>query len=63
MKLKLEINLDSDALSGDDGPLEAARLLREVADNLEGRWLKLDGKDADLIRDINGNKVGRAFTE
>lgn len=54
MKLTLEIQMDNAAFDGDGAAHdEAARILRKAADVIEsGGW-------AQVLMDINGNKVGR----
>lgn len=53
--LKIEMNTDSDAFQSDPGA-EMARILRDIADKIEG------ARPADsgiyFARDINGNRVG-----
>jgi len=58
MKAKIEINLDNDAFQPSAGP-ELARVLHNLADDLE------DWPDADviIIKDVNGNSVGRYENE
>ncbi len=53
MSFKLKINTSNAAFTedGNDGKNEIARILREIADNLEA------GFDCGDARDINGNKV------
>lgn len=54
MAIKISIETDNAAFS-DDGPGEVARILRAVAERLEG------AREADfhmVLRDINGNRVG-----
>ena len=57
MSFKLSIKTDNAAFTnedtGEDAPhAEVARLLREVADRVEG------GDDHGVIMDVNGNNVG-----
>ena len=58
MKLKIEITMDNDAFEPDNGT-EAARILRDLADEIDGatypvaNWVK-------PLRDINGNECGKA---
>jgi hypothetical protein len=57
MKIQIEIRADNSAFDGDSGS-EVARILRELAD-------RVDGSDvADTIArrlyDVNGNSVGKA---
>ena len=49
--LRVKIDTDNDAFAG-DGASEVARLLRLIAQRIEGG--ALDGS----VRDINGNKCG-----
>ena len=62
MKLTIEIKMDNAAF--DEGPeTEAARILRELAEQLEDNWYfaKMDN-ELPLI-DINGNRVGSVRVE
>ncbi len=54
MTFTLEINCDNAAFGDNkyDAGLEVARILKQVADKLEG------GHKGDTVRDINGNLVG-----
>ncbi len=54
MSLKIEFETDNAAFA-DGAEMEAARILRELADKLEthGHYLSMN------VRDINGNKIGR----
>lgn len=56
MKATISINANNAAFKNEAGT-ETARILRQLADDLEGRDL-LPGESTNL-RDINGNKVGR----
>lgn len=56
MKLKIEIVMDNAAF--EPSGTEAARILRELADRLDGDQLR--AKDLRPLRDINGNRVGEA---
>lgn len=58
MKLKVEINLDNAAFEPDAGT-EAARLLRQLANDIDGNRLAVAGSVKSL-RDVNGNAVGKA---
>lgn len=54
MGLKIEFETDNAAF--DDAPeIEAARILRDLADKLEshGHYLSMN------VRDVNGNTIGR----
>lgn len=56
MKVRIEINMDNDAFSGDSASEmpELARVLREVAAQV-AQW----GPDTRPPRDLNGNIVGK----
>ena len=56
MKIKIEIKTDNAAFETVPG-IEAARILRAIANNLED-WT--GDKFEDNLRDINGNTVGTA---
>jgi len=56
MKLTIQIKMDNAAF--DPSGTEAARILRELADRLDGDNLR--AKDLRPLRDINGNRVGEA---
>lgn len=62
MKAKIEIDMN-DAAFGEDPGAEIARILRDLAQNLEGSVPKnfFDGGLVMPLRDLNGNLVG-AFT-
>ena len=52
MKITIEFAVDNAAF--DELPAsEAARIVREVSDRIEG------GEEGGMLRDINGNTVGR----
>ena len=55
MGFKLSITTDNAAFSEEEGGpnAEVARLLREVADDIE------NGRECGTIMDINGNNVGK----
>lgn len=53
-KFKIEIKMDNDAFQ-EDPALEVARILRELADNVER-----NGLGGRYLFDINGNMVGGA---
>lgn len=55
--LKIEINLDNDAFSGNSAQ-ETARILQDYADQLEN--LCQVPREKMILRDINGNTVGFA---
>ncbi len=54
-ELTIEMSLDNAAFEDDPAP-EIARILRQLADKLEGRGID----DEILLWDINGNRVGKA---
>ena len=62
MKLKITINMENAAFSNDDNDStsgrEAARILRELADDFAARDLLPD--ESIVLMDINGNKCGQA---
>lgn len=61
MKLRITIELGSDALSGGDAGLEVARILRRAADNVEGaseQGMMRGYSEAMPLRDVNGNRCG-----
>jgi len=49
---KLNIKTDNAAFDGDNRDAEVVRILREIAANIE------QGREAGVVRDINGNRVG-----
>lgn len=57
MKLKIEINMDNAAFSPTSGT-EVARILRKLADRIEGE--DCTPGDVTPCIDLNGNKVGKA---
>jgi hypothetical protein len=57
MKIKIDINTANAAFDGDNAGAEAARILRDLADRLEGSGT-LARSDTKFLRDINGNTVG-----
>jgi hypothetical protein len=59
MEMKITIAMDNAAFDGQQGT-EVARILRELAGKLEGNnWL---GNLNARLFDVNGNRVGEAFT-
>ena len=50
MKARIQITMNNAAF--DEPATELARILRELADDVE------QGQDAKNLRDVNGNKVG-----
>jgi hypothetical protein len=59
MRLKIEIEMDGAAFEPDNGT-EAARILRELADDMEGGIVATASGSSATLRDINGNRVGEA---
>ena len=61
MKVVIEINCDNAAFEDGNCSIEVARILREMADDVEGdgQFEAMSPKDP---RDINGNKVGKFVT-
>ena len=57
MKLKIQITMDNAAFEGDGGGSEAARILRDLADRIDGG---LTSKTLVRLNDVNGNNVGTA---
>lgn len=58
MRLTIKLDMDNDAFDSD--MTEAGRILRDVADKLEG-GLSPDPYDTNItLRDVNGNTVGTA---
>ena len=58
MKLKIEITMNNAAFDMDPG-IEAARILRELGEHLEGGGY-CSGSPKQNLRDLNGNTVGFA---
>jgi hypothetical protein len=59
MKFKLEFTCDNAAFDGDDRAHEIARILLALARRIEGEGINTN---ADIpVRDINGNRIGRAI--
>lgn len=56
MKLTIEIEMDNDAFESNGNGAEAARILKDLWDDIDCFDLS-DGDGGDLY-DINGNKVG-----
>lgn len=54
MKIKIEISMDNAAFEDDHG--ELARILRRLADRVDGTP-RTEG-DGEYLRDVNGNRVG-----
>ena len=57
MRLTITIDCDNDAFCDDHSGTEAARILRHVAQQIDGSDLA-EGEGA--LYDINGNRVGEA---
>lgn len=55
MKAQLTVTMDNAAFADGNDKAELARILRDLADNLEAG----DGTDGATLHDLNGNKVGR----
>lgn len=58
MKIRIEICMDNDAFQADNRGGEVARILRKLANSVEGEHCN-EGDITHLI-DLNGNKVGEA---
>jgi hypothetical protein len=58
MRFKLHIDTDNDAFS-DESSTEIARILRDLADDLDGTG-EIGEDYSEKLRDYNGNTVGRA---
>ena len=58
MTLKIEIEMDNEAFQPDNGG-EAARILRALADTIDGDSLDSSDRLPGLM-DVNGNRVGSA---
>lgn len=64
MRFTVTIESHGDALTGRDGGIEIARILRDTADEIEDYGTgprHLD--DSATLRDINGNTVGQWVLE
>jgi hypothetical protein len=57
MKIKIDIDTSNAAFADENGGAEAARILRDLADRLEGSGV-LARSDTKFLRDVNGNTVG-----
>ena len=53
----LKFSVENSAFEGNDRPLEIARILRKLAEGFE------EGQPDNLVRDINGNRVGQWFMD
>ena len=62
MKFKVEITTDNAAFEGSYWSTEVARILRTLAIQLEEVGRAMHVQPEILIRDINGNTVGKATT-
>lgn len=62
MKLVIEIELGNAAFEDAPG-VECARILRELSDTLEHWGPEFSPRQCETLRDVNGNKVGRATVE
>lgn len=51
--MAVKINFKTDNAAFDDGPYEVVRIIREIADMIDG------GAMSGTIHDINGNTVGK----
>ena len=58
MKLRIEITIDNAAF-GECPDMEAARILRDLADRIDGHPNFSPGHEQ-ALRDLNGNEVGYA---
>jgi hypothetical protein len=56
MKVRIEIACDNAAFADGDSGTEVARILRELAEVVEGE--ELERGRGSRLRDINGNTVG-----
>ena len=56
MKLTIEIEMDNDAFESNGNGAEAARILKDLWDDID--CFDLSDGDGGILRDINGNKVG-----
>lgn len=61
MKIKIQIDTSNAAFADDNGGAEAARILRDLAERLEGSGT-LARSDTKQLHDTNGNKVGTYTT-
>lgn len=59
MKIELELHLDNAAFE-ENRPEETARILRRLADYIEGYWGDFRYNEGIGLMDINGNRVGHA---
>ena len=62
MKVKISIDIENAAFSGDPG-VEVARILRELATRVADNPTYPDDWEAPRLRDINGNAVGEVLID
>ena len=60
MKLKIEIEMDNAAFDGANRNIEAARILRSLAQDMADDVALSCTGDHETLMDINGNRVGEA---
>lgn len=58
--IRIAIDIDNAAFADDPVP-EVARILRELADEIERSGLPETNRDVFTLRDINGNLVGACY--
>jgi hypothetical protein len=61
MDFALSINMDNAAFADPYNGSEVARILRELADRIDGKELTMG--EWRPLQDINGNRVGAALVE
>ena len=61
MNLKIDINLDNAAF--EDASFEVNRIIEKYRDRILDLVDSQDLDDSIIIRDINGNKVGKVYLE
>ena len=59
MNVIIDFNCDNEAFSESES-YEVSRILKELANKIESRQ-NLSSHDNEIIRDINGNEIGRIF--
>jgi len=59
MQINLRMSLDNEAFE-ECRPEETARILRKLADYIEGYWCDFRYNEGMTLMDINGNRVGAA---
>lgn len=58
---RISINTENAAFDGEESGAELARILRGYASVIDGATVTPDRwEDIDILRDVNGNKVGTA---